>query len=165
MVDSALLTLLDQIKDSPEFDGNIPYWTLSQASEGDYSPFPDTIFPELKSTLQNQGIKNLYSHQADALTIISRGANIVISTGTASGKSLCYQIPILDSQLKTNAAKALLLFPTKALANDQLNSLNAICNDLALALPLPQHMPLPSVYDGDTPSYLRASIRENASIL
>jgi DEAD/DEAH box helicase domain-containing protein len=164
MVDSALISLLNQLENSPEFGGNIPYWSSIPAREPQYFPFPSSIDASLVLALQNLGIKSLYSHQRQAIDLISQSQNVVISTGTASGKSLCYQIPILNSQLKTGAAKALLLFPTKALAYDQLNSLQEICTALKNGSSN-STIPIPAVYDGDTPNYLRSAIRENASIL
>ena len=165
MVDSTLLLpLLNQLENSPEFGDNIPFWSATPAKEGRYRPFPSMLSPELIEALQSHGITRLYSHQSEAIEAINRGLNIVISTGTASGKSLCYQIPILDTQLKTNSGKALLLFPTKALANDQLNSLSDLCNDISQAHPQIK-IPIPAAYDGDTPVHLRSSIRDNATIL
>jgi DEAD/DEAH box helicase domain-containing protein len=164
MTDSALLSLIDQLEYSPEFGENIPYVSVTPAKGAKFQPFPDNLEPALIEALKRHGINRLYSHQAQAIESIERRNNIVISTGTASGKSLCYQIPILDTQLKTSAGKALLLFPTKALANDQLSALSGMCNALAEIEPA-AHIPLPGVYDGDTPTHLRSSIRENATIL
>ncbi|MHC1741045.1 MAG: DEAD/DEAH box helicase [Anaerolineaceae bacterium] len=154
----------EQIKESPDFGENIPYWSESPASEAEFSPFLSNLDQNFVEILHQQGIHNLYSHQAKAINFIDQGANVVISTGTASGKSLCYQIPILNSQLKTFTSNALLLFPTKALANDQLNSLNYFCSHLQQINPNRQTS-VPALYDGDTPNHLRSTIRKNASIL
>ena len=164
MVETALISLLNRLESSLEFEENIPYWSSIPANEGQFFAFPPSIDPGLIQILHKLGIKALYSHQAQAIELIEKGASVVISTGTASGKSLCYQIPILNSQIKSGASTALLLFPTKALAYDQINSFQELCTALKSVLPQ-QKMPVPAVYDGDTPNHLRPAIRNNASIL
>jgi DEAD/DEAH box helicase domain-containing protein len=164
MVESAVNLFVNQLEAIPEFSENIPYWSTTPAREATYFPFPQSLNVDLIEALRRQGIQSLYSHQNEAISLIFQEKNVVISTGTASGKSLCYQIPILDSQLKTSLSTALLLYPTKALAYDQLNSLNNFCTHFTKEYS-PHSGPLPAVYDGDTPTSLRPSIRENASIL
>jgi len=77
---------------------------------------PEALHPDLLTLLHKQGIRHLYGHQAEAITASLRGENLVISTGVASGKSLCYQLPILNKLLSDKDSTALLIFPTKALA-------------------------------------------------
>ena len=164
MVETALISLLNRLESSPEFGRNIPYWSSIPANKGQFFAFPPSIDPSLIQILHKLGIKALYSHQAQAIELIEKRASVVISTGTASGKSLCYQIPILNSQIKSGASTALLLFPTKALAYDQINSFQELCTALKSVLPQ-QKVPVPAVYDGDTPNHFRPAIRNNASIL
>jgi DEAD/DEAH box helicase domain-containing protein len=164
MAETLLPSLINQLENSVDYRSNIPYFNCTEEKNADFVPFPKSIDPLLVEVLQRRGINALYSHQGKALELIQSGENIVISTGTASGKSLCYQIPILNSIIKSGASKSLLLFPTKALAYDQLNSLNQFSDDLRnTSAYLPKITP--SIYDGDTPTYTRSTIRENATFL
>ena len=142
-----------------EFAENIAFQKLTPARGAVLEPFPASILPSLQHILSQRGITALYSHQAEALRYLEEGENIVISTGTSSGKSLCYSIPILNQQLVQPGATALLLFPTKALTNDQHK------NFLDYARLLPGNDIKPAIYDGDTPSSQRTAIRKSASIL
>src|ERR1051326_6820219 len=84
-----------------------------------HAPFPDDIDPRLVSVFQARGVEDLYTHQRKAYDVVRRGGNTVVVTPTASGKTLCYNLPVLDRLLKDPDARALYLFPTKALAQDQ----------------------------------------------
>ena len=111
--------------------------------------------PELADRLAARGIDRLYTHQAAAIDALRDGRSVVLATGTASGKSLCYQVPILESALRGDAATALLVFPTKALAQDQLRSLHGwLVPSLGAA-----------TYDGDTGADDRARIRKHARVV
>src|SRR4030042_7069113 len=88
--------------------------------EGQYRPFPDSLHPVLKEALKGKGIGQLYSHQAEAIDAIQQGKDVVVVTPTASGKTLCYNLPVLNSKLTTPFSKAFYLFPTKALSQDQM---------------------------------------------
>jgi len=150
---------LDDWLNEAEFAENIAYRQFTPLRQAIFEPFPANIHPALKKTLTEKGIISLYSHQAKAISLLESSENIVISTGTSSGKSLCYSIPILNQQLNQPGATSLLLFPTKALTNDQYNSFTEYA----------EHLPVvnikPAIYDGDTPSHHRSTIRKNASIL
>lgn len=126
--------------------------------------YPSALLPPITKLFTAQGIEMLYSHQAEALQAILDGQNVVISTGVASGKSLCYQAAILNKLLAQPKSRALLLFPTKALAQDQAQKMQ----QLAVALNK-QNLHLPSlysgIYDGDTPSEIRGKLRKQAQIL
>jgi len=113
-------------------------------------PLPDT----LSAALQKRGIKKLYVHQADAVEAARRGENVVVVTGTASGKTYCYVLPVLEALLQQPSATALLLFPTKALAQDQLKGLSSLGLDF-----------MAGTYDGDTPPRQRSKLREEASLI
>ena len=125
--------------------------------------FPDSLHPAIVSALIEIGIEELYSHQALAWDNVQAGINIAVSTGTSSGKSLCYNLPILDRVLRDSKSRALYLFPTKALAQDQLKSIVT----LTQSIPQKDSSNLPSfaVYDGDTPRNSRPLIRTNARII
>lgn len=108
----------------------------------------------LKQKLASSGIKRLYSHQAETVELIRSGKNVILVSGTATGKTLAYQIPLLETLTEDRHATALVLYPTKALARDQLQSFTEMMEDM-----------LPAVYDGDTPSTMRRFIRENSRIV
>jgi DEAD/DEAH box helicase domain-containing protein len=115
---------------------------------------PD-LQPELSEALRKMGASRLYSHQLEAYERVLAGENVVVATATASGKSLCYKIPAFQNALGRAKCRAVFLYPTKALAQDQLGKIKAF--DLRGVHP--------ATYDGDTPHVLRADIRRRANIL
>src|ERR671915_1109377 len=115
---------------------------------------PD-LRPELSEALRMMGASRLYSHQLEAYERVLAGENVVVATATASGKSLCYKIPAFQNALGRAKSRAVFLYPTKALAQDQLGKIKAF--DLRGVHP--------ATYDGDTPHALRADIRRRANIL
>ena len=126
----------------------------------EYRSLKAPLNPLLQVALQMRGVDRFYSHQAAAIDALQEGRHVVTSAGPASGKSLCYNAPILNACLDPNTAgaTALYLFPTKALAHDQLRALEE------LAAPLPKRLSI-AAYDGDTPSYERGAVRKNARLL
>jgi DEAD/DEAH box helicase domain-containing protein len=129
--------------------------------EATFAPFPDGLDPRLRAALEKRGLAQLYSHQAEAYQRVAAGEHIVVTTPTASGKTLCYNLPVLDQILKDPASRALYLFPTKALAQDQmaeLHELTALITD-AGGEAIGVH-----TYDGDTPADARKTIRARAHI-
>ncbi len=120
---------------------------------------PHHLDPRLVSALWSRGVTRLYSHQAEALAMSSAGFDVVVATPTASGKSLCYHLPVFDALLGDPRARALYLFPTKALARDQVESVR----ELAEAARAPELGA--AVYDGDTPGDHRRAARERARIV
>jgi DEAD/DEAH box helicase domain-containing protein len=124
-----------------------------------FADFPFDLSLKIITALRQSGITQLYSHQRIAWDHSSNSENLVIISGTASGKSLCYYLPILDAMLNDPASRALLLFPTKALAQDQLHKIEAL-----LQL-IPSHQIKVASYDGDTSTTHRRNIRENANII
>jgi DEAD/DEAH box helicase domain-containing protein len=127
-----------------------------------YAPFPDALDSRLRSVLTSRGISQLYTHQAQAIAHALAGRNVVVTTPTASGKTLCYNAPVLDSILGDHASRALYLFPTKALAQDQLAELQALCEGLAAHAGDDVGV---FTYDGDTPQDARRSIRSRAHVV
>jgi DEAD/DEAH box helicase domain-containing protein len=115
---------------------------------------PD-LHPELASALSKIGVEHLYSHQRVAYERVRAGDNVVVATATASGKSLCYKIPAFENALMSAASRALLLYPTKALAQDQLGKIRAFG----------LRGVHPATYDGDTPQAMRADVRRRANIV
>ena len=129
------------------------------AQEGKYADYPPDVHPDLVKALREKGFERLYSHQhATWQAVRTAGKNAVVVTPTASGKTLCYNLPILDTLLKDPSARALYLFPTKALANDQRAEL-----DETIKL-LPGEIRI-FTYDGDTPQDARKAIRARGHIV
>lgn len=123
-----------------------------------FSPFPGSLSPALRSAIAARGIEQLYCHQAAAIELSLAGKNAVVVTPTASGKTLCYNLPVVQTILEDPAARAIFLFPTKALAEDQRLELQRL--NEAVGGGLACH-----TYDGDTPSDARRSIRDKANII
>jgi len=123
-----------------------------------YGAFPEATHPSLVQALKARGIERPYSHQAQAAELAFAGRAFVAVTPTASGKTLCYNLPVLTALLTDPGARALYLFPTKALAQDQLAELQA----LSAALPRPVKA---FTYDGDTPQDVRRRVREDAQVV
>ena len=95
------------------------------ATAGEFAELPAGVDDRIKQALERRGIARLYTHQADALNAARQGKNIVVVTPTASGKTLCYNLPVLDLLLRDPGARAMYLFPTKALAEDQLHEMES----------------------------------------
>ncbi len=159
-----LASLFDFWKRDPHTAPNIITWRTLPPRPAQTHPLPDDLPAPLKQTLIAAGIHALYSHQLEAWTHTRAGENILLSTGTASGKTLAYNLPVFASLLENENARALYLFPTKALAQDQLSALS---NHLSILHPLaPDKRPLiPSIYDGDTPAANRPAIRAKSRIV
>ncbi len=128
------------------------------ASEGVYAAIPEAVDPRLRGALEKRGISRLYSHQAEAFEAIAAGRNLAVVTPTASGKTLCYNLPVLNLLLSDAGARAMYLFPTKALAEDQLHELQTAIDDAGSDLRA-------FTYDGDTPQDARKAIRQRANIV
>jgi DEAD/DEAH box helicase domain-containing protein len=127
-----------------------------------YAPFPDALDLRLRQVLGTRGIEQLYTHQATAVEHTLAGRNVVITTPTASGKTLCYNAPVLSAILKDPSARALYLFPTKALAQDQLAELHELADRLSHLSELEIGV---FTYDGDTPQDARRAIRGRAHVV
>src|SRR6267142_546932 len=121
------------------------------------APFPSSLDPRLLEALRTRGVEQLYSHQARAFETVAKGEHVVVVTPTASGKTLCYNLPVLQALVQQPDSRVLYLFPTKALAQDQLAELN----ELAKTLPDMRMF----TYDGDTPQDARRSVRARANLV
>jgi DEAD/DEAH box helicase domain-containing protein len=122
-----------------------------------YAPWPEGLDPRLVAALRGRGVEALYTHQAQAVESVRAGRNICVVTPTASGKTLCYNLPVIDAVARNEAARALYLFPTKALAADQLVELRALAD--AAQIGLKTH-----TYDGDTPAAIRSVVRSAGQV-
>ena len=153
--------LLRHWKGDPLTVDNIVTWQTTPTRAAITHPFPDDLPATLRAALSSLGISSLYSHQSQAWSQARDGKNVVLATGTASGKTLAYNLPVLASLLESEDARALYLFPTKALTQDQLSNLHGLLANVAHGT---WHV-APSIYDGDTPTRDRPSIRNNAHIV
>ncbi len=120
-----LARVLADLRSDPQFMANVAAWRTVEAQPARYAPLPPRLHPRVQAALRGRGIDALYLHQARAVDAALDGLNTVVVTPTASGKTLCYNLPILHAALQEPDARALYLFPTKALAQDQLAELHA----------------------------------------
>ncbi len=154
-------SLLTRWRNDPSIKENISTWQTIPAQPAQFEVFPQNLNPDLSDVLLSQGIDQLYCHQAQCWNLVKAGKHVVITSGTASGKTLCYNLPILDVLLKDDSSRALYLFPTKALAQDQNQKLLEISKHLKEK----GKQIVAAIYDGDTPAASRPGIRANARIL
>ena len=149
---------LDELQRSPSYRGQIVHVEPIPARAARYRELAEPLPPIVQQMLDAKGYGRLYTHQAQAVEAARRGEHMVIVTGTASGKTLCYTIPILESAVREPEATALYLFPTKALAQDQLRRLRGYQQ-------LAEGLGVIATYDGDTARSTRAKVRDTASII
>lgn len=160
-----LSSLFGKEKFSPEnlaeylskLDGEITCLKKIPPREPSYAGFA-CIDRSVAEALKARGITSLYTHQSRAVSLAASGHDIVIVTPTASGKTLCYNLPVINSLIANPDSRALYLFPTKALAQDQLTELGRFSEALAREIPA-------YAYDGDTPSEARRAARENGRVI
>ncbi len=150
--------LLDSLRASPAFMQNVTHWETMPARPARLAPFPEAIDPRIPAVLAGRGIHALYTHQRQAVDAALRGENYAVVTPTASGKTLCYNLPVLNAILQNEDSRALYLFPTKALSADQAHELYEMIE--ALDVPIKAY-----TYDGDTPNAARRSIRQAGHIV
>ncbi|MDF9409729.1 MAG: ATP-dependent RNA helicase DeaD [Pelotomaculum sp. PtaB.Bin013] len=146
--------LLDRIKNHHAYKGQIVHIEGIEPQQARYSNLGFTLHPDIGAVLRRRGIEKLYTHQVDAIKKVRGGNSIVVVTPTASGKTMCYNLPVLDSILRMPQRTALYLFPTKSLGQDQLDSILDYEAKLNAG-----------VYDGDTPDSERTALRDNANII
>jgi DEAD/DEAH box helicase domain-containing protein len=141
-----------------DFPGDITLDHVIPAAVAKFAPLPADLRADLAAALATRGIESLYSHQADAYRAVRNGRHLVVVTPTASGKTLCYNLPVLQRLLEDPNRRALYVFPTKALAQDQLAELSALKHGLPIDLRV-------DTYDGDTAPGRRTAIREGGHIV
>jgi len=144
--------------DPGDFSGDITLDHIIPAADPIFAALPSDLRPELIAALGRRGIERLYSHQAEAYNAVRSGHHLVVVTPTASGKTLCYNLPVLQRLLESPEKRALYIYPTKALAQDQLAELGA----LKAGLPIDVRV---DTYDGDTPPGRRTAIREGGHVV
>ena len=153
-----LKTVLSELRSDNQFTANVTEWKILDAKPAQFSGFPDDIDGKLISTLRQVGIDQLYTHQEQAYRSIRAGKNVVVVTPTASGKTLCYNLPVLQTILEETESRALYMFPTKALSQDQVVELQKIVTDLGCDIKT-------YTFDGDTPADARRAIRTSGHIV
>ncbi len=137
---------------------NITAWKKIPAKEAEYSEWPETLSPRLRDAYQKRGIERLYTHQSEAFEKVSQGRNVVVTTPTASGKTICYNLPVLDAIAKDPSSRAIYIFPTKALGQDQVAELQEVMPNVKASIKA-------FTYDGDTPGDVRRAVRNKAHIV
>ena len=165
--DHALQSVVDRLTgglpDRPDApDGWVTAVRRMAPRAAEYAPFPEGVDARLREVLAARGIEQLYTHQSAAVEHALAGRNVVITTPTASGKTLCYNAPVLSAILTDPTARALYLFPTKALAQDQLAELHVLSDQLSRIAELEIGV---FTYDGDTPQDARRAIRGRAHVV
>jgi len=159
--ESGISLFLKEIVASAGYRGQIVHISDIPPREAEFRETAAQIGASIRKALASLGIDRLYSHQAHAIDLIREGRNVAVVTSTASGKTLCYNLPVLETLLDDSASTALYMFPTKALAQDQLRALG----DLVLLLPGQDSAVRPGTYDGDTPQYARRKLRQDANVI
>lgn len=155
---SSMDELIEAIKQTPELMSQVTSWRTIPPRAAVFADFPDTITPDLRKALADKGIERLYAHQAEAFRAAEEGRHVVAVTPTASGKTLCYNLPVVNRILRDSSSRALYLFPTKALAQDQMAELHELVQ--LLGADIKTH-----TYDGDTPPSARQAIRNAGHIV
>jgi DEAD/DEAH box helicase domain-containing protein len=151
-------TVLDRILEEPSLGRGVLHHAVAPARDSVTAPFPDWLDPRIRAALAAREIDTLYTHQAEALEAVRAGRDVCVVTPTASGKSLCYELPVLQALTEDPAARALWLFPTKALGEDQVTAFRELTRAAGLAIAT-------ATYDGDTPTPIRSSIRTAGQVV
>ncbi len=150
--------ILQDLKVSESVKKNIVHWHTIEEKEARTEDMPENLSGILENALQRRGISRLYTHQKSSYEQIMRGQSIVAVTPTASGKTLCYNLPVLQSIIDDPNARALYMFPTKALAQDQKSEINELIQEAELSINS-------YTYDGDTPANIRQKVRRAGHIV
>ena len=153
-----IVEYISQLKQDPAFMDNVTSWQVMPARAARYGDFPAELDPRIVQTLTRRGIGRPYIHQSRAIKAALAGRDLVVVTPTASGKTLCYNVPVLQSILKDEASRALYLFPTKALSSDQVAELYGMIQDMGVGIKA-------YTYDGDTPASARSAIRQAGHVV
>lgn len=150
--------VIDKMKGNEDFNKNITCWEVIPPKPGEYMDFPKNLDPRLINALKRKGIYKLYSHQRRAFDEVENMRHITVVTPTASGKSLCYNLPVINALLRDKNSRAIYLFPTKALSQDQVSDLMDVINIMGEDIKT-------FTYDGDTPVNARIAIRKDGHIV
>ncbi len=157
-----VLETLTALRGDAEFMATVTAWERAPAQPARHAPYPAQLSPAVIAALKRRSIPALYTHQAQAVEAALNRRNVVVVASAAGGKSLCFHLPIAQALLSDPSARALCLFPTKALSQDQSAHLSALLEDIE---PGGRFQSLISIYDGDTPQARRADIRRDARVV
>jgi len=150
--------LADRLSGDAAFARGVTAWKVRPAREARYGDWPVGVAPVLRRALEQRGVCELYTHQSEAIARVLGGEDVCIVTGTASGKTLCYNVPVVQAILDDPQARALYLFPTKALAQDQLDELHSLIQVAEADIKT-------YTYDGDTPTTARRKLRQAGHVV
>ena len=150
--------LTEQLRQDSQFMSNVTRWEVLPARPAKTRPFPPCLDERLRPVLARRGIYELYVHQAMSVEATARGEDVVVVTPTASGKTMCYNLPVLSAILQDEDARALYLFPTKALSADQVSELHEMIEQTGTDIKT-------YTYDGDTPAAARKAVRQAGHIV
>ena len=149
---------IEKLRNDPFFMKNVTAWRVMPERKAVYGKYPESLDSRVIEVLRGKGIEKPYIHQSQAIEAAIAGRDFVVVTPTASGKTLCYNVPVLDSILKDESARALYLFPTKALSSDQVAELYSMIEDMGADVKA-------YTYDGDTPASARSAIRQAGHVV
>jgi DEAD/DEAH box helicase domain-containing protein len=152
---------LDTLRRKRGYAGQLAHVRTLPARSPRYGRLRGRLSPPVEQALAASGAERLYAHQAEAINAALAGQNVVIATSTASGKTLCFNVPVLEALARDPLARALYIYPTKALAQDQLGKWNALAKAAGEGI----ISPLAATYDGDTPQAARSRVRRTARVL
>lgn len=154
-------TFIDNIRQLPDYEEQIVHVERGFRREAQYGELSKPLHPELGEALKRSGISKLYTHQVDAIEALRAGKSIVIETATASGKTLCYNIPVIEELINDPESYALYIFPMKALAQDQLR----VIKRLSEATETGSKAVNPGTYDGDLSTHHRRKVKASANVI
>ncbi|WMI72534.1 DEAD/DEAH box helicase [Aminobacterium sp. MB27-C1] len=149
--------MLKSLKINKHFSQRICHVWQNSPIDAEYGPVPQDLDPKIVSYLQKNSI-SLYSHQAEGIKRCLAGENVIVTTPTASGKTMIFNLSVLNSMIKNKKSRAMYIYPRKALANDQMKSLLVLERDLAIRIN-------PAIYDGDTPQSQKGTIRTRSRLI
>ena len=150
---------LNHLRSGPGYANQIAHIEHLPPRRARYAALDEPLLPELQASLDANGLSRLYAHQAEAVNHSRQGKNVIIATSSASGKTLCYNIAVMQTLLTEPGSRAIYLFPTKALAQDQLRKLHELFSPGLLP---PEAL---ATFDGDTPRSERADVRRQGRII
>ena len=161
----SILETLTALRAEPEFMRNVTAWERAPAQPARIAPYPAALHPAVIEALKQRGITAPYTHQATAIEAALDRQNVVVVASAAGGKSLCFHAPIAHALLNNPSARALCLFPTKALSQDQYGHIKGLLDSAHVQAPVANEQSILAIYDGDTPQAKRSDIRRDARVV
>jgi DEAD/DEAH box helicase domain-containing protein len=155
---ATVTAVLDRLLQEPSLARGVLHHEVVPAREPAYAEFPSWLDSRIRGGLASRGIERLYTHQAEAIEAVHAGEDVVVVTPTASGKTLCYALPVLQALAEDPSARALFMFPTKALGQDQVAEFSELSRAAGLTVSA-------ATYDGDTPAPVRSAIRKAGQVV